>query len=496
MSLAAATPAATAPTATGAGATAAANDAGAMGGLAGFLDLITLLQQDSAPAAVATALPTPAVSAAATSAQTLADAVAAPTAAVDPTAALADTPASSDPAPSTVPAPQLATPVLDTTALTVAVDVVATLPAVLSTVPAKSADAKPSDDGSKDRPAPATPAGDPNQAALAASLIAAAQIQPQPVAAPAPAIAKPQDLLAAPAKPAPMAPQAPANDAKPDVAPAEPGTAAPTPSGPAFDDALARAAAANTSGTPITAPAANGQPGVQDNVKTTAASHTTPAHMNAATDARTLAAAPASGFSVQPVQAAAPATYTAAAVPADAATPAAQPSLDAPAPQTPASVLSQTAVQTLSALSVQISKRLSDGNTKFAVELHPADLGRVDVALTIDRDGKVNAHLNFDTPITAAAFSAHESELRQQLSQAGLNVDNGALTFSSRDGGSGQNPNGQGAFMNQQPQQQPNPHASAAARALAAAGENNDAADLNLSNLTAQGSTLALNLIV
>ncbi|MEI9903991.1 MAG: hypothetical protein WDN06_08420 [Asticcacaulis sp.] len=47
------------------------------------------------------------------------------------------------------------------------------------------------------------------------------------------------------------------------------------------------------------------------------------------------------------------------------------------------------AVDSLSALSLQISKRLKDGNSKFELELHPADLGRVDVALNIARDGKV-----------------------------------------------------------------------------------------------------------
>jgi flagellar hook-length control protein FliK len=213
-----------------------------------------------------------------------------------------------------------------------------------------------------------------------------------------------------------------------------------------------------------------------------------------------VAAPAAAGFSVQAPPVAAPAPYTAQAVPAPDSTAAAQ---------VPASTLSQTAVQTLSALSMQISKRLDDGNTRFTVELHPADLGRVDVALTIDRDGKVNAHLNFDTPITAAAFSAHQSELRQQLTQAGLNVDSGSLTFSSRqEGGSaqtGQNPSGQGGFMNQQQnpqhsqsgQSQSSPSgAGDAARALAAAGQANDAADLGLSNLIGQGGSLALNLIV
>ncbi len=223
----------------------------------------------------------------------------------------------------------------------------------------------------------------------------------------------------------------------------------------------------------------------------------------------------AQGFSALAVSPVTPATYTASGVTPQAV---ADTSAQVPAADPSASTMSQTAVQTLSALSMQISKRLDDGNTRFDVELHPADLGRVDVSMTIDRDGTVNAHLNFDTPITAAAFGTHEAELRQQLSQAGVNVEGGSLTFSSRhdgDNGAASSGGGQNGFANSHSnsgqsssgqsssgqsssgQSHSNsPSAAEAARALAAAGQTNDAADLNLSSLGSQGSSLALNLIV
>jgi hypothetical protein len=54
--------------------------------------------------------------------------------------------------------------------------------------------------------------------------------------------------------------------------------------------------------------------------------------------------------------------------------------------------LSRATVETLSAMAVQVNRKLSEGNTKFAVELHPADLGKVEVTLTIARDGTTTAH--------------------------------------------------------------------------------------------------------
>ena len=97
-----------------------------------------------------------------------------------------------------------------------------------------------------------------------------------------------------------------------------------------------------------------------------------------------------------------------------------------------ASAQSQVAVETLNALSVQIQKRVNAGNTEFRMELNPADLGRVDVKLKINSAGQLSAHMDFDDPLTAAAFSARESDLRAELSKAGLTLSDDAISFSSR----------------------------------------------------------------
>lgn len=166
---------------------------------------------------------------------------------------------------------------------------------------------------------------------------------------------------------------------------------------------------------------------------------------------------------------------------------------------TAGSNMSRAAVETLSALSMQISKKLEHGSTKFAIELYPADLGKVEVSLHIGRDGKTTAHLTFDSPVTAASFGASEPELRQQLADAGVSVDKDGLSFSSRDSSS-QGGNSFGSALAQDQQQQS--QARHASRALDAARKVADDSDLNAALNTAMqamrtgASTLALNLIV
>ncbi|ESQ76022.1 flagellar hook-length control protein FliK [Asticcacaulis sp. AC402] len=157
-----------------------------------------------------------------------------------------------------------------------------------------------------------------------------------------------------------------------------------------------------------------------------------------------------------------------------------------PAIAAQASALSHAAIEQLSQLSLAIQKRLSDGTTKFQLELKPADLGRVDVALTITSEGRVSAHLQFDTPITATTFAARESELRQHLTAAGLKLDGDALTFSSRpaDSTPSQSPASQNtAFSDQQAGQQARqnarPHAQQTNRAAKQSDQATIEADLD-----------------
>lgn len=346
-------------------------------------------------------------------------------------------------------------------------------------VPAATPD-KPKDAASdKDDATTAQPPASPDAALLALVAPATPPQPPQLATSPEPAVIPPSAHAKSPPQPPPAADPAAPEDMAADSglpAPAA-GDARAGPKTTAKSDT--RASAKSFADLVKTAPAdaRPAQPGARP-VKTatdTAAEKAAPAK---AADPAPVIAAPepdkTPAFSLQPAANTAASTYGPSAAP------------DAP----PATSLSQVAVSTLSDLGLQIGKRLKDGNTKFDIELHPADLGKVEVALTIARDGKVSAHLSFDSPITATAFHARESELRQQLAQAGLDVSGESLSFSSRDSGAG---SGFGASP-----QQERPPPSRALRALADAGKAADDTDLDtlLSSLRRPASRLALDLLV
>ncbi|ESQ91489.1 hypothetical protein ABAC460_05760 [Asticcacaulis sp. AC460] len=202
-------------------------------------------------------------------------------------------------------------------------------------------------------------------------------------------------------------------------------------------------------------------------------------------------AATAQPFSLQPVTPDAPAApYTPAAtvaMPATHQTPEQAPAQAPAQPGAQGSTLSHAAVEQMTQVSVAIQKRLGNGTTKFQLELKPVDLGRIDVALTITAQGKVSAHLAFDTPVTATTFAARESELRQQLTAAGLKLDDDALTFSSRPAESVQNQTTPAqaqagtfaAFTDPHTGQQPRSNPRQATRALKRADANAAEADLD-----------------
>lgn len=93
-----------------------------------------------------------------------------------------------------------------------------------------------------------------------------------------------------------------------------------------------------------------------------------------------------------------------------------------------ASQMSQAAVQSLTDLSLQIQHRAAAGQSQFRIQLTPDSVGKVDVALSIGRDGQTRAQLSFDNPQTAASFAGRLNELGDQLRQAGLNVAPDALS--------------------------------------------------------------------
>ena len=121
-----------------------------------------------------------------------------------------------------------------------------------------------------------------------------------------------------------------------------------------------------------------------------------------------------------------------------------QPQAPATAPTLSAANLTATpatgAAVPLSGLAVEIAASARSGKTRFDVRLDPADLGRIDVRIDVDRNGQVISHLRVEKPETLTMLQQDAPQLRQALDDAGLKTGNSGLQFSLRDqSSSGQN---------------------------------------------------------
>lgn len=97
----------------------------------------------------------------------------------------------------------------------------------------------------------------------------------------------------------------------------------------------------------------------------------------------------------------------------------------------PANRLSADAIAQISA---QIIRRIEGRSTRFDIELNPHDLGKVDVRLDIDAEGRLAARLAFDNPAAAADMRGRIDDLRRDLEQAGFQLSDDAFSFADRDG--------------------------------------------------------------
>ncbi|SFL18208.1 flagellar hook-length control protein FliK [Methylobacterium pseudosasicola] len=86
-----------------------------------------------------------------------------------------------------------------------------------------------------------------------------------------------------------------------------------------------------------------------------------------------------------------------------------------------------------------IGLRSLAGSSEFQIRLDPAELGRIDVKLEIDKArGTVTTHLVVERPETLAMLQRDANQLQQALSQAGLDPSAGGLNLSLRSDGNAQ----------------------------------------------------------
>jgi flagellar hook-length control protein FliK len=122
-----------------------------------------------------------------------------------------------------------------------------------------------------------------------------------------------------------------------------------------------------------------------------------------------------------------------------------QPQLDstlrAAAPAAPLTVTAVTAgAVPLSGLALEIAVSAQSGKSRFEIRLDPADLGRIDVRIDVDRNGQVTSHLRVEKPETLSMLRQDAPQLQRALDDAGFKTGSGGLQFSLRDqSSSGQN---------------------------------------------------------
>jgi flagellar hook-length control protein FliK len=105
----------------------------------------------------------------------------------------------------------------------------------------------------------------------------------------------------------------------------------------------------------------------------------------------------------------------------------------------------------LSGLALEIAVSAKNGKSSFEIRLDPADLGRIDVRIDVDRNGQMTSHLTVEKPETLSMLQQDAPHLQRALDDAGFKTGDGGLQFSLRDqSSSGQNNNGSDTGRNAQ----------------------------------------------
>jgi flagellar hook-length control protein FliK len=100
---------------------------------------------------------------------------------------------------------------------------------------------------------------------------------------------------------------------------------------------------------------------------------------------------------------------------------------------------------------MEIAASAKSGKTSFEIRLDPADLGRIDVRIDVDRNGQVTSHLTVEKPETLSMLRQDAPQLQRALDDAGFKTDGSGLQFSLRDqSSSGQNGSGNDTGRNAQ----------------------------------------------
>jgi flagellar hook-length control protein FliK len=120
----------------------------------------------------------------------------------------------------------------------------------------------------------------------------------------------------------------------------------------------------------------------------------------------------------------------------------------------PAAALTATAAASvavpLSGLALEIAASAKNGKSSFEIRLDPAELGRIDVRIDVDRNGQMTSHLTVEKPETLSMLQQDAPQLQRALDNAGFRTGDGGLQFSLRDQSSSGSNSGNAALPNAQ----------------------------------------------
>ena len=83
-------------------------------------------------------------------------------------------------------------------------------------------------------------------------------------------------------------------------------------------------------------------------------------------------------------------------------------------------------------VALNLKQAIAADNNEIRIQLKPASLGTIDVKLNVGQDGRVNAVISADRSDTLNMLKQDAGTLQQALRDAGLNADNGSLSFNLR----------------------------------------------------------------
>jgi len=84
---------------------------------------------------------------------------------------------------------------------------------------------------------------------------------------------------------------------------------------------------------------------------------------------------------------------------------------------------------------LQMGRATKDGASQMTIQLRPAELGRIDVKLSFDGEGKMQGTVTADNPATLGLLLKDVRSLERALQEAGLRADPGSLQFNLRGDG-------------------------------------------------------------